>query len=209
MDAEVFAEAVQIPLERAEHWLPHLEAAMRHYSINSTQAQAAFLAQTCHETGCFRHWVENMRYSTPERIYRIWPSRFASVNEARPFVRSPEALANRVYSRRLGNGSEASGEGWLYIGRGCLQITGKNNYRAAQEGMQLPLLEQPELLELEEYAAASAAWWWYERHLNYFAERGDIDAVSGIINQGDPHKDAVGKRERAELYEHALWVLES
>ncbi len=208
MNAEILAEAVQMPLERAEHWQSHLEAAMRHYSINSTKAQAAFLAQTCHETGCFTRWVENLRYSTGERIYKIWPSRFQSVNEARHFVKSPEALANRVYSRRNGNGSEASGEGWLYIGRGCLQITGKNNYRRAQDGMKLPLLEEPELLELEEYAAASAAWWWYEHHLNYFAERGDIDSVSGIINQSDPEKLAVGAEERAELYEHALSVLE-
>lgn len=209
MDEDLFAEAAQITVDRATVWFPHIEQAMQHYDIASLRCRAAFIAQTAHETGGFSRWIENLRYSTGERIYKIWPSRFSGVEEAQNFVRSPERLANRVYSRRNGNGSEASGEGWLYIGRGCLQITGKSNYRAAQDGMGLPLLEQPELLELEEYAAASAAWWWHAHHLNYFAERGDIDSVSRIINRGDPDKQTRDESEgrRAELYENALSVL--
>lgn len=123
-------------------------------------------------------------------------------------MRRPEALANRVYGSRLGNGDEHSGDGWLYRGRGLIQLTGKDNYREAEKGMKIPLLKEPELLEKKEFAAASAAWWWYERNLNYWADRDDIDSISGIINRGDPDKVAIGQEERRDAYVHALYVLE-
>lgn len=208
MQAGVFSEAAQIPLERAERWVDCLASAMEHYSIRTPRQQAAFIAQTCHESMSYQRWVENLNYSTGERIRNVWPYRFVSVSDARQFVRKPEKLANRVYANRIGNGDEYSGDGWRYRGRGLIQLTGKDNYRQAQVGMKIPLLAEPELLEEHEYACASAAWYWHDRNLNYFADKDDIDSISGIINRGDPDKPALGHDERRDAYMHALHVLE-
>lgn len=208
MDAELFGEAAQIPIERAEGWVDYVVDAMEHYAIRTPVQQAAFIAQTCHETMSYQRWVENLNYSSAQRIRNVWPYQFRSVDEARPYLRNPEKLANRVYANRNGNADEHSGEGWRFRGRGCLQLTGKNNYRNASKGMKIPLLAEPELLEQKEYAAASAAWWWYDQHLNYWADKNDIDSISGIINCGDPTKVAHGQDERREAYMHALYVLE-
>lgn len=208
MEAEVLAEAAQVPLARAEEWIDYIDAAMEHYSIRTPMQQAAFIAQTCHESQSYQRWVENLNYSTGERIRSVWPYRFVSLSDAKQFVRRPEALANRVYASRIGNGDEFSGDGWRYRGRGLIQLTGKDNYREAQKGMKIPLLAEPELLEQHEYAAASAAWWWHDRNLNFWADQDDIDSISGIINRGDPDKPALGQEERRDAYVHALYVLE-
>ncbi len=208
MDAPTFADAAQIPLERAERWLPHLELAMDVYAIRKPKQQAAFIAQLGHESMWFQRTEENLRYSTPERIRAVWPFRFRSVVDARPFVRQPEMLANFVYASRMGNGDAFSGDGWRYRGRGLLQITGKDGYRNAQIGMQLPLLATPDMLKIDEYAAASAAWWWAEHGLNDYADIDEIDKISGVINRGDANKTAVGEDERREAYVHALMILD-
>lgn len=208
MDAQTLSDATQIPLTRAEEWAEHIEAAMEHYSIRTPMQQAAFLAQTHHESGGFMRVRENLNYSTPERIRNVWPYRFRSIKDAELYVRKPEKLANIVYANRMGNGDEYSGDGWRYRGRGLIQITGKDNYRAAAKGMGLPLLAEPELLEEKEYAAASAGWYWYENNLNYWADKDDIDSIGGIINRGDPDKPAIAQDERREAYVHALYVLE-
>ncbi|MBA2348786.1 MAG: glycoside hydrolase family 19 protein, partial [Solirubrobacterales bacterium] len=179
-----------------------------HYDIRKPRQQAAFIAQTGYESQWFQRWVENLNYSTPQRIRNVWPYRFRSVGDAVPYVRNPQKLANFVYANRIGNGDVHSGDGWRFRGRGILQLTGKDNYREAQLGMKIPLLSQPELLEEKEYAAASAGWWWHNRSLNYFADRDDIDAISGYINRGDPGKTAHGEDERRDAYVHALQVLE-
>lgn len=90
---------------------------------------AYVMASAYHEVGSSLQPVsENLNYSA-ERIRQVWPSRFASVAAARPYARNPQKLANRVYGGRLGNGPEASGDGWRFRGRGYIQITGRENYR--------------------------------------------------------------------------------
>ena len=207
MDAEQFADAVQIPLDRAVRWVDHINAAMDHYGIRKPMQQAAFISQCAHESQAYQRTKENLNYSTPQRIRNVWPFRFKSVDSAAPYCRNPRKLANHVYANRLGNGDEESGDGYAYIGRGLIQLTGRDNYRDAQRGMGLPLLAKPDLLEQDEYAAASAAWWWHEHNLNYWADQDDIDSVSGYINRGDPNKVAIGQDERREAYAHALAVL--
>lgn len=208
MDVQTFADAAHIPLERAERWLPHMELAMDVYAIHKPKQQAAFIAQLWCESMAFQRTEENLKYSTPERIRTVWPFRFRSVVDARPFIREPEKLANYVYANRIGNGDQHSGDGWRYRGRGLIQITGKDNYRAAQIGMELPLLATPDLLKMDEYAAASAAWWWHEHGLNAYADVDEIDKISGYINRGDANKTAVGEDERREAYVHALMILD-
>ncbi len=94
---------------------------------------AAFCAQLAHESGQLQRWTENLSYRW-ERLRQVFPKYFPSDAEARPFDRKPERIANRVYASRMGNGPEASGDGWRYRGRGPIQLTGKDNYRACGSG---------------------------------------------------------------------------
>lgn len=207
MDAATLAAAAGIPIERAEHWAGYITDAMDQFGIRTPRCQAAFIAQTAHETGGYKRWVENLNYSTPELIYRNFSSRFNSIDEARHYVRSPKALASRAYSNKGGNGSEASGDGWRYRGRGLIQVTFKNAYEACGIALGVDLLAQPELLEREDYAALSAGWYWDVNNLNTYAEAGMIQAVSGVINRGSPTKIALGDAERTEGFERAFGVL--
>ena len=208
MDAVTFSKAALIPLARAERWLPFINEAMDRFGITTPMRQAAFLAQTAHESQWFQRTEENLTYSTPEMIRKVWPFRFPTLADARPFVREPVKLANRVYALRNGNGDEHSGDGWRYRGRGLIQLTGKTNYHIMQCRLRLPLLMEPDLLETDENAALSAACYWNEHNLNQFADRDDIDAISGLINRGDPMKTAHKQEERRDLYVHVALVLE-
>ena len=103
-------------------------AIAKHYKL-SPQRAAHLLGQSSHESGGFKLVSENLYYSTPERIMAVWPSRFPTVNSAKPYAKNPSGLANKVYSDRMGNGDEASSEGSFFSGRGFLQLTGKSNFR--------------------------------------------------------------------------------
>jgi putative chitinase len=207
VDVETFAQAAQIRRERADHWFPFVSAAMQEFDINTPQRIAAFIAQTAHETGGYSRWVENLNYSTPERIYAVFRSRFDSVDDARNYVRSPMRLANRVYANRGGNAGEETGDGYRYRGRGLIQITFFDGYLRCGSGLQLNLMGNPELLEEEEYAARSAGWWWLTHDLNEYADAGEIDAISGIINRGSPNKVALGEKERKFVFIKAMEIL--
>lgn len=182
-----------------------LNRAMARWKIDSRIRKAAFLSQIGHESGQLRNLVENLNYSA-EALVRTWPSRFT--NQTAPgYARQPEKIANKVYGGRMGNGPEASGDGWQYRGRGLLQVTGRNNYREAGAGMGLPLEAEPQLLEQPEHAAQSAAWWWAKRGLNEMADAGRIRDIGSIINTGQPGKVPFGAAERLALYDLALKVL--
>jgi len=186
-------------------FLPALNRAMARWKIDSRVRQAAFLAQVGHESGQLRNLVENLNYSA-EALVRIWPTRFTAQN-AGAYARQPEKIANKAYGGRMGNGPEASGEGWRYRGRGLLQVTGRSNYREAGAGLGLPLEGYPELLEQAEHAAHSAAWWWAKRGLNELADAGRIQDIGSVINTGQPGRVPHGAAERKALYDLALRVL--
>jgi len=157
-------------------WCPALNAAMRRFEINSTARAAAFLAQVAHESNELRHLVENLSYSA-SRLLQVWPRRFPTLETALPYERQPETLANYVYANRLGNGDEASGDGWRFRGRGLLQITGRDNYRAAGLALALTLESEPEQVETPVVAALVAAQFWQSHGLNELAdERDGVDA---------------------------------
>lgn len=189
----------------AEAFLPALNAAMMRWDIDSPARMAAFLAQVGHESGQLLERVENLNYSA-EALLRTWPSRF-DAQTARAYERQPQRIANRVYGGRMGNGPEDSGDGWRYRGRGLIQLTGHDNYQAAAQALDLPLLERPELLETPEAAAQSAAWWWAAHGLNALADAERIADIGSIINTGQPGKVPHGAAERLALYQKGLKVL--
>ncbi|MBC2659825.1 glycoside hydrolase family 19 protein [Pseudomonas sp. MSSRFD41] len=187
-------------------FVPALNRAMARWKIDSRVRQAAFLAQVGHESGQLRSLVESLNYSA-EALARTWPNRFTP-QTAGAYARQPEKIANKVYGGRMGNGPEASGDGWRFRGRGLLQVTGRSNYRAAGEGLGLPLEAQPELLEQAENAAQSAAWWWAQHGLNELADAGRFQDIGSIINTGATGRVPNGATDRKALYELALKVLQ-
>lgn len=185
---------------QAKVFAPILADVFDHYGIITDERQAAFLAQAMHESGGFTVMEENLYYSRPERIASVFKSRVRSLEDAATLARNPQALANRVYSNRLGNGDEASGDGWRYRGRGIFQITGRANYESAGFDMGQPYVARPELVAQPRHAAFTAGWYWDRARLNDLADRGDIDGITRAING----PAMLGRQERAEVYVHAL-----
>jgi putative chitinase len=186
-------------------FLPALNRAMARWKIDSRVRQAAFLAQVGHESGQLRNLVENLNYSA-EALVKTWPTRF-TIQTAPGYARQPEKIANKAYGGRMGNGPEASGDGWRFRGRALLQVTGRDNYREAGAGLGLPLEAEPELLEQTEHAAQSAGWWWAKHGLNEMADAGRIQDIGSVINTGQPGRVPHGAAERKTLYDLALRVL--
>jgi putative chitinase len=165
--------------------------AMSKFEINTPHRVAAFLAQIATESTELNRLVENLHYSTAKRLMAVWPKCFPSLEEAQPYVRNPEKLANYVYCGRfqpaLGNGNEVSGDGWKFRGRGLMQVTGRYNYREAGRVLELALESEPELLEQPAVAALSAACYWKSHGLNELAGDGSEEQFIEItrrINRG-------------------------
>jgi len=179
-------------------FVPVLNTAMNRYQIVGPKRIAAFIAQVGHESGQLTRLVENLNYSA-DALRKTWPSRF-DVELASAVARKPEQIANIAYGNRMGN--TAPGDGWKYRGRGLIQITGQNNYRACGEALGLDLIAQAELLEKPQHACMSAAWFWATNGLNTLADAGKFDAIIQRINGGQN-----GAADRQALYAKALKVL--
>jgi putative chitinase len=177
-----------------------LNSAMQEFSINTPLRQCAFIAQTAHESMGYTTFVENLNYSK-NALLATWPRRFTE-DTAILYARKPEKIANRVYRNRLGNGNEASGDGWKYRGRGIIQTTGKDNYKACGAGLGVDLLTSPKLLEQPLYTFRSGAWFWNSRNLNPLADQGDFTKITQIINGG-----LLGLDDRLLYYTRAKRVL--
>jgi putative chitinase len=158
-------------------------AICKHYKLSDKRG-AHLLGQASHESGGFKLVRENLNYSA-ETMVRVWPSRFKSVAEAQPFARNPKALADKVYSNRMGNGD---GEGHIYIGRGFLQLTGKDNYKAFAADMRIPeIMQDPSLVETD-YAFETALWFFERNGLFSIADKGvnddTIKQITKLVNGG-------------------------
>jgi putative chitinase len=164
------------------------------FGIDSRVRQAAFLSQAGHESANFTRLEENLFYSTPERIRQVFPSRVKSMADAATLTRKPEALANRVYSDRLGNGDEASGDGWRFRGRGLFQLTGRANYRDA--GYE----DRPEAVAQPIDACRTAAWFFVARGCLPHADNSNIEAITRIVNG----PAMLGLAERKQDFEEAM-----
>jgi len=161
-------------------WTPLLNETMERFEINNPDRIAAFIAQAAYESSDFRRLVENLNYSA-ERLTKVWPKRFPTLSFARKYENNPAKLANYVYSNRLGNGDETSGDGWKFRGRGIFQLTGRSNYRAAGKALRVDLENNPDYLEEPELAALSAGWYWSSRGLNELADGDDDNGEDDII----------------------------
>ena len=184
-----------------KEWHQALEVLLPEYNINTPMRVAAFLAQCGHESGGFVFLRENLNYRA-ESLMRQWPRHFPTLEIAKAYERRPEKIANRAYANRMGNGDEASGDGWRYLGRGLIQLTGKDNYTAFAESIETPVEEIPEYLATFEGAAQSACWFWDERNLNKEADVGDIKTMTKKINGG-----YIGLEDRFKHYHHALEII--
>jgi putative chitinase len=185
-----------------EHWYEALTQLLPDYEIDTPQRVAAFIAQCAHESGGFRMLKENLNYRAVT-LRKIFPKYFPTDELAAQYAGKPELIANKVYGGRMGNGDEASGDGFRYCGRGLIQLTGKNNYMAFAESIETPVEEIPEFLGTFEGAVQSACWFWESNNLNQWADKGDILTLTKRINGG-----TIGLDDRIKHYEHALHVLE-
>ena len=185
----------------AEHWHEALEQLLPDYEINTPQRIAAFIAQCAHESGGFRFVKENLNYKAAS-LRKIFGKYFPDDAIAAAYANRPEMIANRVYGGRMGNGPEASGEGYKYCGRGLLQLTGKENYSWFAASLEIGPEEAAEYLETFEGAAQSACWFWETNNLNVEADAGDIKKMTKKINGG-----YIGLEDRIKHYEHALHIM--
>lgn len=174
--------AMGCPIERAQRWVDHLNVAMERYQINTPVRMAQFMAQIGHESGSLSCVVENLNYSAAG-LLSTFPKHFTQA-EAEAFQRQPMVIANHVYANRYGNGDEASGDGWAYRGRGLIQLTFKDNYRACGRAIGADLVANPDALLVPEYAALAAGWYWHTRGCNAMADAGEMRGITKAVNGG-------------------------
>jgi putative chitinase len=171
------------------------------YEINTTLRICAFLAQAGHESQMFTHSHENLNYSAAG-LLATFPTHFSGAADAAAYDRQPEKIANRVYASRMGNGDEESGDGWLYRGRGYIQVSGKYNYGKCADAIGIDCLNNPDLLLDPSGAAMSAGWFWDSHNLNALADTQSITAMTKIINGGTD-----GIVDRLALYGKAKKII--
>ena len=182
-------------------WLPHLQKVCDKYSINNVNRQAAFLGQLMHESNNLKTMQENLHYSA-NGLKSVWGSRFPTDEIANKYANQPDMIANKVYSNRMGNGDEESGEGWKYRGRGLIQCTGKDLYKTLSDALNVDLINDPDMLLQPPYAAMSAGWFWNKKGLNDLADQNNYEATKEMtkrINGGfNGLDDRIVKIEQAK-----------
>lgn len=159
------------------------------YEVNTPLRLAHFFAQIKHESN-LQPVSENLNYSQAV-LLKVFKKYFPTAESTKHYLKKPQKIANKVYANRMGNGDEESGEGWKYRGKGFIQITGKDNYRALTKDTGVDYLNNPDLLLNEADSMISALWFWGKIKANGFADKDNLDAISDLINIGR-HTQAVG-----------------
>ena len=189
-------------LHIGEEWVDALNATFERFDIMNPLRKAAFIGQCGHECGNFRMLEEGLSYSATG-LMKTWPKRFDAA-KAQACQRNPKLIANTVYANRMGNRDEASGDGYRFRGRGCIQLTGHANYFHAGQALGVDFVMQPELVATPMYAALTAGWFWDTQKLNQYADNKDYKTLTKKINGG-----FIGLEDRIKHIEHALLVLAS
>jgi len=167
-----------------------LKAAMSYYKLSPRRA-AHFFAQCAHESGNFKAFSENLNYGW-KGLRAIFPKYFPTDALAKAYERQPQKIANRVYANRMGNGDEASGDGWRFRGKGSLQLTGRSNFKAFSDYIGRPdVMTNPDLVATE-LAFESALWFFDKNKLWAICDQGVNDAAihtlsSRINGSKNPH----------------------
>jgi putative chitinase len=195
--------AVAPHLQANEHtaWAEVLGPPLLRAGITTSRGIAAFLGQCAAESAGFHELEEDLRYSA-SRLCQVWPNHFPTPEAAGTCAMRPEVLANRVYADRMGNGSEASGDGWRFRGRGLLQLTGRAMYDGFAQAMGMTLDQAVAYAATPAGAADSAVWFWTANQLNTLANSWSIDLLTRKINGGTD-----GAAERKRLSEAALQAI--
>lgn len=195
-----------------------LSRAIQVAELNSGLRLVHFLAQCGYESGGFKRMVENLNYSA-EGLASTWPVRFSTTGKtggapnqrAKYLARKPEAIANAVYANRMGNGDEASGDGWLYRGRSPIQLTFYGNYASCSQFLfgDARLLKTPDIVLQPEHALPASAWFWQANRLNIYADKDDLASISGVVNTGKATGRAHGldDGDRSDLDSRMDWAV--
>lgn len=190
-----------IPMAKAENikkYLAPLNSEMPHFGIVTPLRAAHFIAQVAHESGSFQFSVENLNYNA-RALRTIFGKYFPTDEIAEAYARKPEKIANRVYANRMGNGNEASGDGWKYRGRGLIQLTGHENYKKCGQSIGLDLETNPDQVALDPVVSIKVVgWFWKTNNLNQYADANDIKGITKRINGG-----LIGIEDRTEFLERA------
>ena len=181
-----------------------LKAAAAHYKLNKNRA-AHFFAQCAHESGNWKATSENLNYGA-KGLRGIFGKYFPTDALAKAYERQPQRIANRVYANRMGNGDEASGDGWKFRGRGFLQLTGHDNYKALSQYINRPdIMDNPDLVA-GELAIESALWFFDRNKLWSICDQGTGDgailALTKRINGGTHGLDD----RKAKTKKYATWL---
>jgi len=186
-------------------WAESMANVFPTYEIDTPHRVAAFLAQCGHESGGWTVFEENLNYSA-QGLNSIFKKYFPTLESAQPYARKPEMIANKIYANRMGNGAPETGDGYKYRGRGPIQLTGKDNYRAFAKEMFEDwenLFENPDWVTSDrDFALMSAIWFWNKNKLNVQADSGDIKLMTKKINGG-----YIGLEDRIKHYNEAIHLL--
>ena len=192
-----------LQLHIGPQWVDALNETFNRFGINTAKQQAAFIGQCGHECGNFRILEENLNYRA-ETLCKLWPKRFPTLEFAKQYEKNPRKIANSVYSNRMGNRDEASGDGYRFRGRGCIQLTGHANYYHASQALGVDFVMEPDLVSTPKYAALTAGWFWSTHGCNDLAEAGNWVALTKKINGG-----TIGLDDRVAHTNQALEVCSS
>ena len=187
-----------------EFWYNAMNEYLPKFGITTAARVAGFVAQGQHESGDFTMLQENLNYSA-KGLMGTFKKYFPDEAIANQYAKKAEMIANRVYGGRMGNGPEASGDGYKFRGRGVLQLTGRANYTQCSRDLfsDDTLVNNPDLVRTPEYAIITACWFWYKNKLNEICDTGDIVLLSKRINGG-----TIGLEDRIKHWNDALDVFE-
>ena len=182
-------------------WVDPLNETFERFDISNPNRQAAFIGQCGHECGNFRVLEENLNYKAATLI-KLWAKRFPTLEIANQYAGNPKKIANMVYANRMGNRDEASGDGYRFRGRGCIQTTGHANYFHAGQAIGVDFVMEPDLVANPKYAALTAGFFWSTHGLNTLADNKDHRAITKRINGG-----FIGLEDRIEHTRMAFAIL--
>lgn len=187
------AAVIHMPMTVGLEYVTQLNSAMAEIAVNTPERVALFVAQNAYESSYFSCFEENLNYSAA-RLIEVYPKHYDTALAAQ-HAHKPETIANHVYANRLGNGNEASGDGWKYRGRGSIMDTGKANYQRLMDVTSVDVITRPELVAQPAMAFKAGALFWSDHNLNDYGDMRDIAGSTRVINGGYN-----GLADRTKLY---------